>query len=262
MHSSLDSIRSDVLDLEIRDRILWITINRADVRNAINAKVHGSLARVFYAAEDCEDVDTIVFTGAGDAFCAGGDLDYLEAMTDDPAAFVASLDEGRKIINGFLELSKPIVGRIPGDAIGLGATLALMCDITVATQDARIADPHVRVGLVAGDGGAIIWPALVGLARAKEFLLTGALVSGARAAEMGLVNYAVADAAALDEKVAAILKDLKRGSSQAIRMTKRLLNAELKRVAAGLLDQSLAYENLSQISNDHQIRIRRMLEKK
>lgn len=260
MNSDLQSITSDVLDLDIRDRVLWITINRPEVRGAVNEKLHGGLSRVFFAAEQCDDIDALVLTGAGDSFSAGGDLDYLTQMTADPPMFVASLEEGRRIINGMLELSKPIVARISGDAIGLGATLALMCDISVAVDTVKIADPHVRVGLVAGDGGAIIWPQLIGLSRAKEFLLTGALVSGARAAEIGLVNYAVT-AAELDEKVAAILKDLRRGSTQAVRLTKRLLNVELRRITANLLDQSLAYENLSQISEDHRTRLKRMIEK-
>jgi len=261
MLPDLASIKGEVLELEIRDRVLWITINRPHVRNAANADLHGRLARLFSVVEASDEFDVVVLTGAGDAFCAGGDLEYLEERTNDAAMFVASLDEGRRIINGFLDLSKPVVGRIPGDAIGLGATLALMCDITVATQTARIADPHVRIGLVAGDGGTLIWPALVGLGRAKEFLLTGAMVTGARAAEMGLVNYAVS-AEELDDKVAGIVKDLSRASGQAVRMTKRLLNAELKRVAATLLDQSLAFENLSQLSDDHRASVRRMLQKK
>lgn len=177
---------------ERRGRILTLTINRPDVLNAVNAQMHRELARLFYDVAADEEADIIVFTGAGRAFCAGGDLDWLQAAADDPALFARIAVEAKQIIYGLLDCEKPVICRLNGDAIGLGATLALFCDIIIASETARIGDLHVNVGLVAGDGGAIIWPQLVGYPRAKEFLMTGKIIGGKEAAELGLINYAVA----------------------------------------------------------------------
>ena len=98
---------------------------------------------------------------------------WLQSAIDDPAVFERTAVEGKAILFRQLELTKPIIARLNGPAVGLGASLALFCDIIIAAQSAIIADPHVSVGLVAGDGGAIIWPQLVGHARAKHYLFTG-----------------------------------------------------------------------------------------
>ena len=135
----------------------------------------------------------LVLTGTGRAFCAGGDLPWLQSAIDDPAVFERTAVEGKAILFRQLELTKPIIARLNGPAVGLGASLALFCDIIVAAQSAMIADPHVSVGLVAGDGGAIIWPQLVGYARAKEYLLTGAQLSAQEAERIGLINRVVPD---------------------------------------------------------------------
>jgi enoyl-CoA hydratase len=137
-----------------------------------------------------------------------------------------------------------------GDAIGLGATIALFCDVIIADDKARIADPHVKVGLVAGDGGAAIWPQLIGFARAKEFLMTGEMVRAPEAARMGLINHAV-PAAELDEKVQQLANKLAKGATLAIRWTKRAANIQLRDVVTRVLDASVAYEAMSQRTADH-----------
>jgi enoyl-CoA hydratase len=157
----------------------------------------------------------------------------------------------KKMIFGLLDLEKPVIARINGDCIGLGATLALLCDISIAVEDARLGDPHVKMGYVAGDGGAIIWPQLVGFARAKEYLLTGDLLTAKEAERIGLINHAV-PRAELDAKVNTLADKLANGATKAIKWTKTSINIPLRQLAHSMLDASLAYEALTNIGADHQ----------
>jgi enoyl-CoA hydratase len=234
-----------------QERILTVTISRPDVLNAVNARMHYELSRLFYDVATDADADIIILTGAGRAFCAGGDLDWLQAAADDPRLFEQIAVEAKQIVYGLLDCEKPIICRLNGDAIGLGATMALFCDIIIAAETARIGDLHVNVGLVAGDGGAIIWPQLIGYPRAKEFLMTGKLIDGKQAAEMGLINYAVAPQA-LDEATDKMAQRLLRGPTMAVRWTKAAVNVGLKQLAHGMMDASIAYESLTNTMQDHQ----------
>ena len=232
------------------DRIATVTLNRPAVLNAVNGLLHTELSRVFRGIADDDGVDVVILTGAGKAFCAGGDLDWLQSMVDDPAAFNGIIEEAKAIVFSLLDLPKPVICRMNGDAIGLGATLALCCDVVVATDTARWGDPHVRVGLVAGDGAAVILPHVVGYLRAKELLLTGDLLSAAEAERFGLVNHVVPEAE-LDKKVAGIAGKLARGATQAIRWTKIAVNKGLRQFADAQMDALIGYEALSSRTADH-----------
>ena len=233
------------------NRILTVTMNRPDVLNATDATLHRELSEVFYDLNLDQDADIVILTGAGRAFSAGGDTAWMQTMIDDPAIWRRTVIEGKRIVNGILDLEKPIIAKVNGPAAGLGATMALFCDVIFAAESARIGDPHVNVGFVAGDGGAVIWPQLIGFCRAKEFLMTGELVEAPRAAAMGLINYAVPDAQ-LDEKVDAFAKRLSRGAMQAIKMTKVSVNVALKQLVASVLETSIAWESVSNLTRDHQ----------
>ncbi|HAN26886.1 MAG TPA: enoyl-CoA hydratase, partial [Haliea salexigens] len=152
--------------------------------------------------------------------------------------------------NSLLDLEKPIIAKVTGPAVGVGCTLALFCDFIYATPDAKFADPHVSVGLVAGDGGAVIWPQLIGYARAKRYLLTGDFIDGATAAEYGLITEAVPKEE-LDATVDAMAKRMADGAPYAIRWTKSSINAGLKLLANAIIDRSGAYENLTMLTEDH-----------
>ena len=233
-------------------RILTLTLSLPDTLNAVSEKMHEELSRIFFDVDADHDADVVILTGAGKAFCAGGDLEWLNRMHGDPAAFARTVWEGKRLINSLLDLEKPIIASLPGPAIGLGATIALFCDIVYAAEDAKIGDPHVAVGLVAGDGGAVIWPQLIGYARAKEYLLTGDLLTGREAAEIGLINRAV-PADELDAVTRAMADRLAGGATNAIRWTKASVNAGLKQVAAAVLDTAFNYEAMSQATEDHRI---------
>lgn len=246
---------------ERNGRVLTVTFNRPDKLNAFNQDLHREMATLFADVSHDPDSDIVVLTGAGRAFSAGGDLAFLEECQRNPPVFYETLREARTIIMSMLDCDKPIVCRLNGDAVGLGATLALFCDIIIAADTARIGDPHVRVGAVAGDGGAVIWPQLIGYARAKQYLLTGELLDAKQAAAMGLINFAV-PADDLDRTVADWVVRLSKSAPRAVRWTKATVNVGLKQLAASVMDTGLAYEGLSARTEDHAEALKAMREKR
>jgi enoyl-CoA hydratase len=249
------------LELSRRGRLLTIAMNRPDTLNAVNLTLHQELAEVFIFAAADPHSDVVVFTGNGRAFSAGGDMDHLRNNADNPDLFDEEVRLAKRIVFSILDLEKPLVCRMNGHAVGLGATLALYCDMIFAADKAKIGDPHVAVGLVAGDGGAAIWPQRIGLCRAKEYLLTGELLTAQQAAEIGLINHCV-PAEELDTAVEQYCERLLAGAQNAIRYTKVVLNQELKRVTHAVLDTGLAYEALTIRSADHREAVLALQEKR
>ncbi|MBX3529378.1 MAG: enoyl-CoA hydratase/isomerase family protein [Rhizobiaceae bacterium] len=243
------------------DRVLTVTLNRPEKFNAIAGDMHRELSRLFYDVAADEGSEVIVITGAGQAFSAGGDLDYFEECRRTPALFRQAMREAKWIVDGLLDCDKPVICRMNGDAVGLGATIALFCDVIIAADTARIGDPHVKVGFVAGDGGAVIWPQLIGYARAKQFLLTGDLLTANEARDIGLINFSV-PAAELDATVDRWAKRLASGATLATRWTKATINVGLKQLAASMMDIGIAYEGLSGRSDDHGEAIAAMRERR
>ena len=244
-----------------RGRILTATINRPDQMNAVNATMHREMASVFYDLQLDADSDVIVLTGEGRAFCAGGDTAWFQDMIDRPAIFERLLPEAKAIVFGLLELEKPIICRLNGAAAGLGATIALMCDIVIASEKARIGDPHVCMGLVAGDGGCVIWPQLIGFNKAKELLMLGDMLKAAEADKYGLINHLVPPEE-LDARTNEIADRLVNGATKAIRFTKITANIPLRKIAAELMDASLPYEALTNMTQDHQEAVNAFNEKR
>lgn len=238
------------IDISRRDRVLVLSLNRPEALNAVNGQMHEELSRVFIDAQDDPDSDVIMITGSGKAFSAGGDIGWLKSMTEDRSQFDVTRAHGKRIIFSMLDCEKPIIAKINGPAVGLGCTIALFSDVIFAAEDAVISDPHVNVGLVAGDGGAVIWPQLVGYARAKEYLMTGKRLSGTEAAKIGLVNHAV-PGQDLDAAVDSFCDELLGGALLAIKYTKVSINVGLKQLAHTVLETSLAYETVTSSSKDH-----------
>jgi enoyl-CoA hydratase/carnithine racemase len=249
------------LVLTRRGRLVTITLNRPDNLNAVNLQMHEELADVFGFAASDPHSDVVLLTGAGRAFSAGGDLDHIANNAAHPHLFDHEVRVAKRIVFAMLDLDKPLVCRMNGHAVGLGATLALFSDVIFASDTAKIGDPHVALGLVAGDGGAAIWAQRIGLGRAKEYLLTGELLTAPKAAEIGLINHCV-PAAELDAAVQAFCDRLLQGASSAIRWTKILTNLELKRVAMAVMDAGIAYEAVSVRTADHREGVKALREKR
>lgn len=236
--------------VERRERLLTLTFNRPDEMNAVNLDMHDELPEALAFANNDLESDVIVLTGAGRAFSAGGDFDHMEHNARNPGNFDHEARQAKRIVLTMLDIDKPVICRMNGHAIGLGATVALLCDVVFAADSAKIGDPHVGIGLVAGDGGAVIWAQRIGLTRAKEYLLSGELLTAPRAAEIGLINHSL-PAEDLDAAVDAFCDKLLGGAMMAIRYTKILSNLELKRIATAVMDAGIAYESLTVRSADH-----------
>jgi enoyl-CoA hydratase len=257
----MDFASYENIAFERRGRVLEIILNRPDKFNAIDAALHTELARVFTDAANDPDSDIIVLTGAGKAFSAGGDVNFMQKSLDEPEHWKKTALEAKQIVFALLDCEKPIIAKVNGHATGLGATIALFCDVVFASEAAKIGDPHVSVGLVAGDGGAIIWPQLIGYSRAKEYLMTGQLMTASEAERIGLINHVVPPGE-LAAKVDAFVDRLASGAPQAIRWTKVSVNIGLKQLAHSIMDAALAYEWLSSRSNDHREAVSAFLEKR
>ena len=267
---AIDYGEYEVLNVAVADRIATITINRPDRLNAVHNALHHELEQIWLDVRADQDVNAIILTGAGRAFCAGGDVKGMAEGTLSGAApkkgkgrgrGPIAASNGRRVIENMLDVEQPIIGAINGDAIGLGATLALLCDITVASEKARFADTHVKVGIVAGDGGAVIWPLLIGPHRAKEFLMRGNFISGAEAGRIGMVNYAVGPEDVMN-KARELARELADGPTWAIRWSKLAVNKWLKQQANLILDASLAYEMMTFNTKDHQEAVKAFVEKR
>ncbi|MBU1360830.1 MAG: enoyl-CoA hydratase/isomerase family protein [Gammaproteobacteria bacterium] len=242
------------LKIEVADKVATVTLNRPDARNLINQRLIRELRTIWDDLADDMSVHSVLLTGSGNYFSFGGDV---KAMSDRPGGDV--LEEGevhdpmvsRRLVSRLLDLDKPIVCAINGDCIGLAATIALLCDITVMADDARIGDSHVnKVGLVAGDGGTVIWPLLVGVSKAKEFLMRGTLLKGPEAERIGLVNHVQPRSEVLDfaRKIAQELAD---GPVWATRWTKLSINQIVKDRVNRLMEASMALEQVTFELADH-----------
>lgn len=238
------------LRFERTGRVLTVVMNRPEVKNAANIRMHNELSRVFRDAAEDEGSDVIVITGAGDAFSSGGDIRAMRDKIADRTLWNDTVNEARALFYSILDLEKPLIARVNGAATGLGATLAVYADIAIAADTAVIGDPHVKVGLVAGDGGALMWPMLIGFQRAKQWLLLGENLSANEAAALGLIA-ASAPANELDTRVYALADRLCQGAPLAVRGTKKAINHTLKLLALSTFEYGVSLETQSQLTRDH-----------
>ena len=241
------------LRVEVADRVATVTLDRPEALNAINVELHTELEDIWGVIDRDPDVDVVIITGEGRAFSAGGDIKKMveRAGTAEGLQHALSIPaRTRRIVHGILDMQQPLIAAINGDVTGLGATIALLSDTAIISETARIGDTHVLAGLVAGDGGGVIWPLLVGPQRAKELLMTGKLLSGSEAAAMGLVNRAVPADQVLDD-ARATAKQFMRAPKWAVRWTKLTINKWLREQVNLLLDAGLGYEVATLFTDDH-----------
>ena len=245
----MDDLAPDLV-VTVQGPVRLIELNRPEQRNAASEALHTALAGVWDHVAADDDVRAVVLTGRGRAFSAGGDFRVMTRVQRDEAFREQNIDEARRIITGMVRCPVPVITAVNGPAVGLGCSLALLSDMVLMAEGAYLADPHVQVGLVAGDGGAMVLPLIVGLARARELLFLGERVSGEEAVRLGLANRVVprdqllAEAMDLARRLAAL-------PATALRGTKRAVNLHLEQAMATVMETALAAERDSMASPEH-----------
>ncbi|MBW8793452.1 MAG: enoyl-CoA hydratase/isomerase family protein [Streptomyces sp.] len=235
-----------------------VELNRPEQRNAMSDELHTGLASVWGEVAADPEARVIVLTGRGRAFSAGGNLDTMTRVQRDSAFRQRQVDEARGIITGLVRCPLPVIAAVNGPAVGLGCSLALLSDLVVIADDAYVADPHVQVGLVAGDGGAYVLPLLVGLPRAKELLFLGDRVSAQDAVRLGIANRAVPGDRLMDEAMD-LAGRLAALPAQALRETKRAVNRHLEQALDTVMEPALLAERDTMHSPDHVVAVERMI---
>ena len=251
--------------VEHRDGIAVVTLNRPEQMNAFSNELHREAELLWPKLAANRTIRAVVLTGAGKAFSAGGDLKVIARRLGDPKEnfrhTAAVPGSALTLLRGLLEIPQPVIAAVNGDAVGLGATLALACDVVVMSETARIGDTHVRVGLVAGDGGAVVWPLLVGPSRAKDFLMRGRLVDGNEACRIGLVGH-VAPASGVMETALGIAAEMAALPPLAVRWTKQAINKQIRQQLELAFDASIAFEAITMLSGDYVEAVNGFLEKR
>ncbi|WP_093170774.1 enoyl-CoA hydratase/isomerase family protein [Sinosporangium album] len=234
--------KPDVLLVEGDGPVRTVTMNRPAQRNAVNEELHAALAGIWGRLRDDEEVRAVVFTGAGKAFAAGGDLEYLVRVSNDPQYRYRTMAEARRIVTEMLAFPKPIIAAVNGPAVGLGCSLAVMSDVVFMSDQAFMADPHVSLGVVAADGGVLAWPLMMSLLRAKEYLFTGDRIDAVTAERIGLANHVVPHDQVLP-RAYELAERLARQPQQALWDTKRALNIHMGKAISSVIDFAFASES-------------------
>ena len=259
-----DYSRYKYFKVEIGDRIATVTFNQPERLNVLGLGTNWELSDIFLDLGQDSGVAAIILTGAGRAFSAGGDVRAM-AQRGQPLAEIGDIGippNGRPpVVDRLLAVPQPIIAAVNGDCVGFATTIALFCDIVIASENARIGDTHVKRGLVAGDGGSVIWTLLAGHHRASEYLLTGDLLPAKEAERIGLINRVVPEGQAY---VAALefAKRLAAGAPLAIKWTKLAIKQALKEQVNLSYEMALALEYLSLLSDDQQEGALSFLEKR
>jgi enoyl-CoA hydratase len=216
----------DELVVTAEGPIRIVTLNRPDDMNAFIRVMHQALARVWTDIAADPEARVVIVTGSGSAFSAGGDFGYMQENIEDAELRAQTMVEARNIVRGIVRLPMPVIAAVNGPAVGLGCSIAVLCDLVLLSDNSFLSDPHLRMGLVTGDGG-MVWPALTGLSRAKEYLFLGQKIMPDKAVEFGLASRVV-EADKLMAEALSLANRLVKVPQAALRDTKLGLNSYIE----------------------------------
>ena len=234
-----------------------VTMNRPPL-NIIDAALHRRLLDVWHELDRDTEARCVVLTGAGRAFSGGGDFAFLKAQHQSVDYRCAISHQAGQILSAMMNFRLPVVAAVNGPAVGLGASLALSCDLVLMAEGSYLCDPHVSIGLTAGDGGALLWPHMMSLIRAKEYIYTGERIAAAKAVELGLANRTTSAETLMGEALELAGK-LARQPARALQTTKRAFSKHIAQTAMAIIDYGLAAETLELGENEHIAKIREFL---
>lgn len=238
------------LTIERRGVVTELTLCRPELLNRFDDALHVEFTAALRALAADAATRVVVLASTGRVFSAGGDFELMRAAHDDPRARRRIVDDGRALLTTLLDVPQPVVAAVHGAAVGLGATVALACDAVVAGRDTWIADTHVNIGLVAGDGGCVVWPQSLGMLLAKRHLLTGDRLPAERAWHLGIVTDLVDSAEAVLPAARALAERIAALPPLAVQGTKRSLNRVMQQRSGEVLDLSFAHEETTLASRD------------
>jgi enoyl-CoA hydratase len=223
------------------DGVVQLFLDRPEERNAFNIPMHRELSDALRLMRNPPDVGAVVISGTGSCFSAGGDVSLIKSFSSGPGAEMEVMEEAAALVVAYLSVAPPVITAIHGYAVGLAATFALLADIVMMADDAVIADTHIKAGLVAGDGGTLLWPLLMGPNNAKQYLLTGDPLDAQNAYRLGVANRVLPADDLMDEALR-LARRLARGPRTAVAWTKRAVNARILAEAVTHMPMSLAQE--------------------
>lgn len=247
--------------VEIKNNIQTITLNRPDKKNAFNPEMIDAWVKALEDAQSNDEVHVVVVTGAGDVFCAGGDVSDMNKVK---TRLEVKNDLWEKIHNvpfTMKKLDKPVIAAINGPAVGAGLDMALMADMRIMAEETKVSEGYIKVGLIPGDGGSYFLPRLVGQSKALELLWTGRFVGSSEAKEIGLVDH-VYEKEVLMEKTMELAKQIAEGPQTAIRMIKRSVRQSLNTDLETSLDLVSSHMAIIMETEDHKEGVNAFLEKR
>ncbi|NHU45150.1 enoyl-CoA hydratase/isomerase family protein [Rhodococcus sp. A14] len=236
--------------VELHDHVAELRLDRPEVLNAFDDALVNELPGVLIDLARDTDVRAVAWTSSGRHFSAGGDMETIVAGHDDLTVLLRGVDDGRRLFRAFADFPKPLVTAVQGSSFGVATSLVFTSDAVVVTPTTKLADPHVHMGLVAGDGGAVTWPLSAGLARAKRKLLWGEPLTGREAFELGLATDLVESDDGLRDRALELAAHVAGLPPIATQLTKRALNRVLSQATDQVLDTGFYLEALSNRSND------------
>jgi enoyl-CoA hydratase/carnithine racemase len=239
-----------VFQSTISDGVAEITLSRPELLNRFDEELHTALPDLLEDLNRNKDVRAIVLASTGPVFSAGGDFELILKSHGDLTSRTASHERGKRLVRSVADVHAPVIVALHADVYGVGATIVLSSDAVVSTPGVKIADPHVRVGLVAGDGGAVAWPAAAGLMRARRYLLTGDPVLAEDAYQWGMITDLVDssdDVLPAARKLARRIAEL---APLAVQGTKRSLSRLANARIYEVLDYSFAQQAITSASDD------------
>jgi enoyl-CoA hydratase len=234
----------------LHDGVLTVTLTRPDLMNRFDDALHAAFTDLLERTAKNQDVRAVVLRSTGKVFSAGGDFELMQQAHDDPHVRRGIIGDGRRLLGALIDLPQPVVAAVQGVAMGLGATIVLACDAVVASRNVKLADTHVNIGLVAGDGGCLVWPAAAGMLRARRHLLTGDPLDAETAFALGLVTDLVDGPDDVADAAAALAQRMAALPPLAVQGTKRALNRVTQQRFGEVYELSAAYEEATLASED------------